>query len=1148
MAGNKELAYYPRVARAANFTDRLKWPALGLVCLVIAAAATTKLVALPGMAEPKYLFLILSLVLLGLPSLLITWLTIIGFQRTGLWAVLSLGAGTLAFSFANVVGNLFVIALGPNYAVTYHNLNLFAAASIYLAGAFVVFNEVPPQSQSARRPAIIIQVIAAVVIYAAATAFVSARALLPPFFVQDSGGTFIRDMLLSVTVLFITLSVIVFFAQLLKSKSPQLFWNVLGLVLIILSTLVLLLQTEVGSPLNWIGRSAQLLAGLYMLAAALSSFGEARSRHLNPAEVMAMQFEITKARLQESEDRLGRIARAGRIGFVEWNATKNTGYWSSEHYELFGYEPGQEINWKLWEQGLHPEDRERVLKNNARLMERGHTEGEVKGHKDEYRYIRPDGKTVWLEADMSVDTKSGDAVVRGVVRDVTERKKAEAALLRQNLRFSALVEKAGVGIALLDERGEFTVVNGEFLRLFGLPPDSTIMNVKSTNWGRWQVFDEDGSLLHVDEHPVRKAALTREAVRNAVVRVVRPAGGEQVWMSVSAEPLFKEDGSLEMMILTYFDITAQKMSEEALEKARFLLDEAQRIAHVGSFEYIAATGTTVWSEEESRIYGLAPGEPSPLYSAMLAKFIHPDDASLLDETFRKAIQTGGVYELEHRIVRPDGSVKTVQDRAQPYFDKQGKLERYIGATLDITERKKAEEKLKESEERFRTLSEMSPIGVGVSSEEGVLIYANRAYAEILGYDKGELQGKKAAGLYVHPPDRQAWMEEMDTYGVIRGREVELRRKDGTTVWVTISTTPIIFGGKPGVMGTIQDISKNKESEAAMAHLASFPELNPNPIVELDEDCRVSYVNPAARAAFPDIADKGSEHPFLAGCRDYLVISSGETSGIIAAKDVQVGNLWFEAAVTYVATSHSLRYYGREITERKKLDRAKDEFISLVSHELRTPLTVVLGSIKTTRSPGLTHDDVDSLIENAIEGGESMANIIDNLLELSRVQSGRLSLVQRSLLLRDLITSTVDKVALHYPNYCYTVNVPPEKYSVTADPLRIERILYNLVENAAKYSPEKSEIAVTLSASNGHLIVSVKDQGRGMPYSRIPELFEPFTRLVTQEEHAKGIGLGLVVCKRLVEAHGGKIWVESEEGKGSTFSFTLPLKGSQSSLI
>ena len=231
----------------------------------------------------------------------------------------------------------------------------------------------------------------------------------------------------------------------------------------------------------------------------------------------------------------------------------------------------------------------------------------------------------------------------------------------------------------------------------------------------------------------------------------------------------------------------------------------------------------------------------------------------------------------------------------------------------------------------------------------------------------------------------------------------------------------------------------------------------------------------------------------------------------------------------------------DITERKKAEQLKDEFISLVSHELRNPLTVMLGSLKTIRTPGLSEEDRKALVDNAIDGAESMEGIIQNLLELSRAQAGRLALASKAAYIRDIILKTVENVRYHYPERVFNTGFPENKYRVMVDPVRIERVLYNLVENAAKYSPDGSEITVSLSTRGSELVVSVADSGIGIPRGRVSELFEPFRRLVDPAMHTRGLGLGLVVCKRLVEAHGGRIWVESEEGKGSTFSFTLPLK-------
>jgi len=237
----------------------------------------------------------------------------------------------------------------------------------------------------------------------------------------------------------------------------------------------------------------------------------------------------------------------------------------------------------------------------------------------------------------------------------------------------------------------------------------------------------------------------------------------------------------------------------------------------------------------------------------------------------------------------------------------------------------------------------------------------------------------------------------------------------------------------------------------------------------------------------------------------------------------------------------------DITERKRADQAKDEFISLVSHELRNPLTVIIGSVQTALTPGLTAGEIKFLMQNAAEGGHSMEQIISNLLELSRYQANRLTLTREQVDIPLMARKVVEQVKLFHPLHHYVLDTAADVPPVIGDPVRIERILYNLIENAAKYSPHESQVKIKLARGETAVTVSVADHGIGMPAERINELFEPFQRLVDQSEHAKGLGLGLVVCKRLVEAHGGKIWAESKAGKGSTFFFTLPLNGLQTPL-
>jgi len=233
----------------------------------------------------------------------------------------------------------------------------------------------------------------------------------------------------------------------------------------------------------------------------------------------------------------------------------------------------------------------------------------------------------------------------------------------------------------------------------------------------------------------------------------------------------------------------------------------------------------------------------------------------------------------------------------------------------------------------------------------------------------------------------------------------------------------------------------------------------------------------------------------------------------------------------------------DITERKKLEQMKDEFIGLVSHELRTPLTVVMGAVNTALSEGsrLSAEEMRQLLQDAAWEADSLSHLLENLLELSRAQAGRLVLHAEPMGVENVVQNVVEKISRRASGHRFLIDFPRGLRPVPVDPLRLERVLYNLLENAVNYSPQGSEIRVFAKRDRERLVIGIADQGIGISLSDQAKLFGAFQRLEQPGlEGVKGAGLGLLVCRRLVEAHGGRIWVESEPGRGSTFYFTLPL--------
>jgi len=258
------------------------------------------------------------------------------------------------------------------------------------------------------------------------------------------------------------------------------------------------------------------------------------------------------------------------------------------------------------------------------------------------------------------------------------------------------------------------------------------------------------------------------------------------------------------------------------------------------------------------------------------------------------------------------------------------------------------------------------------------------------------------------------------------------------------------------------------------------------------------------------------------------------------------NVWINLSVRPIRDKEGRVIASRseivDITEHKKLDQLKDDFISLVSHELRSPMTVITGAINTalTEAERLSPEETHQLLKDAALEADLLSSILGNLLELSRIQADRLLLHTEAISVSKVIQDAVDKAKRQSSAHRFIMNLPRKLPSVYADELRLERILYNLLENAVKYSPPGSKIRVSVRPEKEHLVIGVSDQGPGISLSDQAKLFESFQRLEeSRPDGIRGVGLGLLVCRRLVEAHGGQIWVESEPGHGSTFFFTMP---------
>jgi signal transduction histidine kinase len=232
-------------------------------------------------------------------------------------------------------------------------------------------------------------------------------------------------------------------------------------------------------------------------------------------------------------------------------------------------------------------------------------------------------------------------------------------------------------------------------------------------------------------------------------------------------------------------------------------------------------------------------------------------------------------------------------------------------------------------------------------------------------------------------------------------------------------------------------------------------------------------------------------------------------------------------------------------EFKRLDRLKTSAFSVINHEMRTPLTAISGYIDLLLARDPLTPDQEHMLSTIRNNSNRLLDLVNNILDISRIEDGKLTLVRRSIEVLPAVTQALDvvKPLAHNKHIAIDVDVAPDIPDVWGDTKRVHQILINLLSNAVKYTPDTGAVtlAVRHEKTADMIEISVCDTGVGIPADLLPDIFDRFSRVERPEiQHAVGTGLGLSIAKGLVEAHGGEIWVDSEEGRGTCFTFTLPI--------
>ncbi|MEW4567045.1 PAS domain S-box protein [Tautonia sp. JC769] len=831
-------------------------------------------------------------------------------------------------------------------------------------------------------------------------------------------------------------------------------------------------------------------------------------------------------------------------------------------YEYTGMNAEEALSREGWLTAVHPEDEPRIRS----LRERAFGQGDLL--EAEVRLRRHDATYRWhLVRSVPVRDESGRLMQRfGTATDIDDRKQTEERLRGSEERLRLALQAARMGTWSLEIGGDRIEWSENVDEVLGVP--------RGAVGGSVEGFCR---LIHPEDRERVESAVDRAVVERSgdeiEFRVIRPDGSVG-WLLGKGNVESEAAGGPARLLGLVMDITGRKEAERErsalLSRLTTLVDNTP----LGVIEWDARFVVTRWSGQAEKLFGWTAAE-------VLGKRI--DEIPLL---FEDREQVEGIRD---RLLDPASRFVVAQNRNRSragderscewynsvLHDESGRMVAVLSLVLDVTERRRIEERLRSERERVQLVADAVPALMSYIDKYAYYAMNNRSYETWFAVRREDALGKHMRDVL----GENAWETliphvEAVLTGKVVNYEAEVPYREGGTRWINATYIPDVGEGGEvrGFVAHVTDITERhqreeqlRESEARFRQLA---EAMPQIVWVTDREGKVTYLSRHWEAYTGTSIEQGmgdrwidcvhpDDRPALLRTWHASIREGSPYRAEYRLRDRDGVDRWHMdlGVPVYDATGRVLRWYGSitDIDEPKRLaealqdaDRRKDEFLATLAHELRNPLAPIRHAVALLRRQGppdpelMAHRDViDRQIAN-------MARLLDDLLDVSRITRNKLELRRERIDLQAIVRMAVEtsRPLIEVGGHALVVDVPPGPIMLDADPTRLSQVIANLLNNAAKYSDSSGTITLSAREGDGGVEVSVRDTGIGIDEEHLGRIFEIFSQVEPALHRSQGgLGIGLALVKGLVHLHGGSVEARSDGvGTGSEFLIHLPVAG------